>query len=183
MLLVFGLGNPGAQYERTRHNVGFLAVTSCAAFFQRTLRKRCFRPYRTTRIDRRARLVLPLTYMNRSGTILSYFQRPLSVVVCDQMDLPPGTIRIRKSGSSAGHRGLSSIIEHKGDGEFVRIYIGIGRPLAGVAVTDHVLGVIDEPLIEEGIALASEALVALIQGSSVEEVARAYNGKRAAERP
>ena len=131
MMLVLGLGNPGTKYERTRHNVGTLALESCAAFFQLRLKKRCFRLYRQAVVDGRARLVHPLTYMNRSGEVLKYFEYSSLVVLCDQMDLPAGTIRLRRGGSSAGHRGLMSLIEAHGDGQFIRIYIGIGRPSDG----------------------------------------------------
>lgn len=176
MLLVLGLGNPGSEYERTRHNVGFLAVASCAAFFQLRLRKRCFRLYRSAKVGDRARLVQPLTYMNRSGQVLRYFGNTPLVVVCDQMDLPAGRIRLRRGGSTAGHRGLASLIEYKGDGDFIRLYIGIGRPKRGETVIDHVLGEIDSPLIEEGISRAVRALRAFIDGQTFEEVANAFNG-------
>jgi len=177
VLLVLGLGNPGAKYEHTRHNVGVLALESCAAFFQLRLKKRCFRLYRRATVDDRALLVHPLTYMNRSGAVLRYFRAQQLVVLCDQMDLPAGVIRLRRGGSSAGHRGLSSVMEHKGDGAFIRIYIGIGRPRNGETVIDHVLGQIDDDAIYEGIARAGEALVSLIEGASFEEVANAYNGQ------
>ncbi|MDY0303113.1 MAG: aminoacyl-tRNA hydrolase [Sphaerochaeta sp.] len=175
MMLVLGLGNPGTKYERTRHNVGTLALESCAAFFQLRLKKRCFRLYRQAVVDGRARLVHPLTYMNRSGEVLKYFEYSSLVVLCDQMDLPAGTIRLRRGGSSAGHRGLMSLIEAHGDGQFIRIYIGIGRPSDGGRVIDHVLGPIDDEAIWDGIALASKALVSLVEGASFEEVASVYN--------
>ncbi len=175
MLLVLGLGNPGATYEHTRHNVGVLALESCAAFFQLRLKKRCFRLYRSATVDDRALLVHPLTYMNKSGAVLKYFPDLPMVVVCDQLDLPAGAVRIRRGGSSAGHRGLSSVIEQKGDGAFIRIYIGIGRPGEGETVLDHVLGKIDDDAIFDGIARAGEALVSLIEGKSFEEVANEYN--------
>lgn len=175
MMLVLGLGNPGTKYERTRHNVGTLALESCAAFFQLRLKKRCFRLYRHAVIEGRARLVQPLTYMNRSGEVLRYFDDSPLVVLCDQMDLPPGTIRLRRGGSSAGQRGLMSLIEARGNGQFIRIYIGIGRPADGESVIDHVLGPIDDEAIYDGVTLARDALVALIEGASFEEVASVYN--------
>jgi PTH1 family peptidyl-tRNA hydrolase len=179
MMLILGLGNPGTKYESSRHNVGFHVVESCAAFFQRRLKKRCFRLYRRARLKNGALLVQPLTYMNRSGEVLRYFsQYPISsmVVICDQMDLPPGTIRIRRGGSSAGHRGLADLINTLGSGEFIRIYVGIGRPEQGVSVIDHVLGRTEDPAIETSVRRASEALIRLINGASFEEVAGEFNG-------
>lgn len=181
MKLVLGLGNPHSKYEHTRHNVGFGVLEQCAAFFQVKLRKRCFHLYRHAEVQldgQKVLLVEPLTYMNHSGKIADYFRDiPTSemVVICDQMDLPPGMIRVRRGGSSAGHNGLKSIIEEFGGSDFIRIYVGIGRPDEGVSVVDHVLGAIDNPATYEGVTLASQALVDLLNGKSVEEVAIAYN--------
>lgn len=116
MVLVLGLGNPGTKYEHTRHNVGALALESCAAFFQLRLKKRCFRLYRRATVDDRALLVQSLTYMNKSGAVLRYFPALPLVVLCDQMDLPAGKIRLRRGGSSAGHRGLSSVMNRRAMG-------------------------------------------------------------------
>ena len=91
-------------------------------------------------------LVEPLTYMNRSGDILPSLMKrkkaPLSglIVVTDNMDLPPGKVRMKLGGSSAGHNGLKSIMSRTGTGDFYRLYIGVGRPEKGVSVVDHVLG-------------------------------------------
>lgn len=135
-------------------------------------------------------LVEPLTYMNRSGEIVRYFiPDPFSVedlvVVCDNLDLPAGMIRIRRGGSSAGHNGLKSLIGHLGSADFTRIYVGIGRPEAPKTVVEHVLQVPEREeereALRSGILLASEAVRALCKGDSVEEVARAYNRRNAAD--
>ncbi|WP_320127972.1 aminoacyl-tRNA hydrolase [uncultured Sphaerochaeta sp.] len=181
MKLVLGLGNPGAKYEHTRHNVGFDVVSQCAAFFQVSLRKRCFHLYRQASLDVggvRYTLVEPLTYMNDSGKIATDFPGVLPldmIVVCDQMDLPAGTIRIRRGGSSAGHNGLKSIISEFQGSDFIRIYVGIGRPCPGISVVDHVLSRDSDPLLNKGVSLASHALIDLIEGKSLEEVSFAYN--------
>lgn len=181
MKLILGLGNPGAKYEHSRHNVGFDVVEQCAAFFQVRLKKRCFRLYRQARLDVKGvshTLVQPLTFMNNSGEIAKYFSgQPCSdmVVVLDQMDLPMGMIRIREGGSSAGHNGLKSLIEKFGCSDFVRIYVGIGRPAAGVSVVDHVLSVESDPRLAQGVKLATQALCALMEGASIQEVKFAYN--------
>ena len=164
MKLILGLGNPGAKYEHTRHNVGFDAVDACAAFFQVRLKKRCFRLYRQAVLHfdgQHVLLVQPLTYMNNCGSIMHYFSdvKPEDiVVVCDQMDLPPGMIRIRRGGSSAGHNGLKSLIDATKTSDFNRIYIGIGRPKHGVSVIDHVLSRDSDVALQEGIDLGTKAL-------------------------
>ncbi len=183
MRLILGLGNPGTKYEHSRHNVGFAVIEECAAFFQARLKKRCFRLYRYTKITQQEQvtlLVQPLTYMNNSGAIARYFPKQSCsdmIVVLDQMDLPMGMIRIREGGSSAGHNGLKSLISEFGCSDFVRIYVGIGRPAPGVSVVDHVLSKEDDPRLEAGVQLATEALCSLVEGASIKEVIHAYNRK------
>jgi len=178
MRLILGLGNPGTKYEHSRHNVGFEVVDMCAAFFQVTLKKRCFRLYRQAKVGDDVLLVQPLTYMNASGKVLKHFPGTDAsdmIVICDQLDLPAGMIRIRKGGSSAGHNGLKSLIEHLGNSDFIRIYVGIGRPEEGVSVIEHVLGRIEDEKIVNGIRLASQALIELVEGRALQEVMVAYN--------
>jgi PTH1 family peptidyl-tRNA hydrolase len=183
MTLVLGLGNPGSKYDHTRHNAGFDVVSECAAFFQVRLRKRCFRLYRTVRFPvsgQEVVLVEPLTYMNSSGEIAPDFLPvdPASmIVVCDQMDLPVGMVRVRRGGSSAGHNGLKSVISCFGTSDFLRIYIGTGRPGPGESVVSHVLTREASPEWKEGIEKGKDALVDLLQGKTMDEVARAYNRK------
>lgn len=144
MLVIFGLGNPGAKYEGTRHNAGVETLARLAAFYQVRLRRRCFCKYRSADFvapsGENVRLVFPLTYMNSSGEIASQVVSggDQVLVICDQMDLPTGTIRLKRSGSSAGHNGLKSLMAAL-PGNFMRLYIGVGRPEEGVAVVDHVL--------------------------------------------
>ncbi len=196
MIVVMGLGNPGASYEHTRHNVGFDAVDKAAAFLQVKLRKRCFRLYREAKVlgplesssaksksmVQKASLVEPLTYMNASGDIVRFFDSASDfVVVCDNMDLAAGGLRIRKGGGTSGQKGLGSIAQQLGRSDFLRIYIGIGRPLDGSTVVDHVLG--REPdgerknAIEKAIDDAAMAIVRYIGGATVEELQLEYNRK------
>ncbi len=182
MIVVLGLGNPGSRYEHTRHNVGFEAVGKAAAFFQVKLRKRCFRLYRQARVGRDALLVQPLTFMNASGNIMGSFSRDDDfVVVCDNMDLAAGGLRIRRGGGSSGQKGLASISEHLGRSDFIRIYIGIGRPEEGVAVADHVLGVEEDEAkakaVKQAIEDAAKAIGEYIDGKSVEQLQMEYNRK------
>ena len=122
--------------------------------------------------------------MNNSGRVLSY--SPLKhyaaneiIVVCDTLDLPVGSIRIKRGGSSAGHNGLKSLIANLDESDFIRIYIGIGRPKRPVTVVEYVLARPSEEseveLLNSGIDSAAKALTDLIHGLSFEEVSRAYN--------
>lgn len=190
MIVVFGLGNPGATYEHTRHNVGFDAVNKAAAFLHVKLRKRCFRLYREAKvmgsggdhIPEKVSLVEPLTYMNNSGNVVKYFDKNATyVVVCDNMDLAVGGLRIKKGGGASGQRGLNSIASNLGRTDFIRIYIGIGRPSQGVEVIDHVLqrepdGPKKEAL-DKAIEDAAMAIVKFINGVAVEELQLEYNRK------
>ena len=144
MTVVFGLGNPGSKYEGTRHNAGVETLEKLAASYQRKLVRRCFSSYRTCLVDlpdgNRARLVFPLTYMNDSGRVVPKVvsKGDRVIVICDQMDLPAGRIRLREKGSSAGHNGLKSMMAALPQ-NFIRLYVGVGRPAEGTSVIDHVL--------------------------------------------
>lgn len=144
-----GLGNPGAPYASTRHNVGFWVLDALAAKTGVSFRKPFFSSYQWAEIDRpegRLLLVKPLTYMNRSGEILADLQKKFSLspdtflVVADQLDLPPGTLRLKSGGGTAGHNGLKSIELHAGTSSYKRLYVGIGRPEDG-QIIPWVLGV------------------------------------------
>lgn len=135
-LLVVGLGNPGRKYARTRHNVGFMVVEALAE--RHTMKfgssKHRADVARGTIEGIPVLLAEPLTYMNESGNAVSrlvqYYKLPLDhlLVVCDDLDLPFGTLRLRPNGSSGGQRGLQSIIQALGTDEFARLRIGVGRP-------------------------------------------------------
>ena len=144
-----GLGNPGPRFEGTRHNVGFAVVEETAARLGVSLRKPLFARYRFARAasspDDSLMLAEPLTYMNRSGEALPRLLNraggapEATVVVCDNLDLPAGRVRMKRGGGTAGHRGLASIVDALGHGDFLRLYVGIGRPEDGDVVA-HVLG-------------------------------------------
>ena len=147
MKIIAGLGNPGAEYAHTKHNVGFMLVDVLAEKLGAASWKEDFFSALTeVRIGgEKVFLVKPLTYMNNSGEalgpMLSYYKLDVDdlVVVHDDMDIPAGMVRIRKKGSSGGHNGIKSIIAHVGSEDFARVRIGIGRPPAGWTVIHHVL--------------------------------------------
>lgn len=150
-LVVVGLGNPGPKYERTRHNAGYRVVDSLAIEPPLQFKSRLFSSYTTAFIEipEANRSLVAAKYkgfMNRSGEIASSLVRRFRIapsdllVIVDNMDLPPGVCRLKKGGGNAGHNGLKSFISFLGNSDFLRLYIGIGRPAAGLSVVDHVLG-------------------------------------------
>jgi PTH1 family peptidyl-tRNA hydrolase len=136
MKLVVGLGNPGSQYSDTRHNVGFRVVDKLAAQLQWNWNERRSRAILASGMIATEKVVLvkPLTYMNLSGEAVGELMRwyklqPFDVfVICDDLDLPVGKIRLRTKGSAGGQKGLDNIIHHLHTNEFPRLRIGIGRP-------------------------------------------------------
>jgi PTH1 family peptidyl-tRNA hydrolase len=148
MHLFVGLGNPGPQYARQRHNVGFMAVEAIAAAHGFGPWRRKFMGVLSEGALGGAKVLLlePLTYMNRSGHAVSeaarYFRlEPAQIVVVhDELDLAPGKVRIKAGGGVAGHNGLRAIAEQLGTRDFRRVRIGIGHPGDKDRVTPHVLG-------------------------------------------
>jgi PTH1 family peptidyl-tRNA hydrolase len=139
-----GLGNPGRQYERTRHNVGFRAVELLAQRHEATAWRSKFNGRFAEAASLGAVLLLPQTYMNDSGESVgpcaAFFKIPPEhmLVVCDDINLPFGRLRFRSSGSDGGHNGLKSIIFALNSLDFPRLRIGIGR--SGLDAIDHVIG-------------------------------------------
>jgi peptidyl-tRNA hydrolase, PTH1 family len=135
MYLIVGLGNPGSEYERTRHNVGFMLIDKLAADAGVTVKRRECRSLLGSAVieDRRSRLVKPQTFMNLSGEAVACLvakEEPGEVgksliVISDDLALPFGTIRLRERGSAGGHNGLKSIIAALGTDEFIRLRVGI----------------------------------------------------------
>lgn len=185
-IAVIGLGNPGPEYVSTRHNAGFLTVDLLSQKLDIKLKRSLFSNYYSGKgvyKGEEISLIKPLTYMNRSGLIIGSItgrrKIPLSnvVVVCDNMDLLPGVVRLKKDGGDAGHNGLKSIISHSGSGEFNRFYIGIGRPSNQEEVKDYVLGVPGKNEYLEfmkGINLAADFILKIVS-SSPEQVMNEVN--------
>jgi PTH1 family peptidyl-tRNA hydrolase len=147
--LIVGLGNPGAEYARTRHNAGFLVVERLAERWQAgwTYEKRFnARVARAERGGLRLLLCEPQTYMNSSGDavgpLMAFYRLSHGrlLVVVDDADLPLGELRLRPRGSSGGHHGLESIEQHLGTRDFARLRIGIGRTAGAREITGYVLG-------------------------------------------
>ena len=146
--LVCGLGNPGAQYEATRHNAGFWFLDALQRAVPLPWRPetRFFGDLADTRVgQQRVRFFKPATFMNECGgavaSVCSYFDIPAEavLVVHDDLDLPPGTVRVKQGGGHGGHNGLRDIFSKLGSREFIRLRIGIGHPGNSDDVTDWVL--------------------------------------------
>ncbi|EKD55916.1 MAG: Peptidyl-tRNA hydrolase [uncultured bacterium] len=129
MKLIIGLGNPGKKYVNTRHNIGFVVLDKIVGVGDWSLSKTVKAEYYW--INKKTELIKPQTFMNLSGKAVQYAMQKHKiklenmVVICDDLDLPLGTVRIRMEGSSGGHNGLQSIIDHIGN-KFARIRVGIG---------------------------------------------------------
>ena len=151
-LLIVGLGNPGAEYAKTRHNAGFALVEKLAARWKADWKNESRFGARIARSEQDGRRVLlcqPQTFMNLSGeavgALKNFYQLPLErlLVAVDDADLPLGEIRLRAGGSSGGHHGLESIEQHLATREFARLRIGIGRADGAREITNFVLGKFD----------------------------------------
>jgi PTH1 family peptidyl-tRNA hydrolase len=142
-----GLGNPGAEYEHTRHNVGADTVEILARRHSASLRrgKERARAVEAGFGDRRVALAVPLTFMNDSGLAVAALARRYGVtpeqivVVHDELDLPVAALKVKAGGGLAGHNGLRSIVAHLHSDEFVRVRIGVGKPVSKERGADHVL--------------------------------------------
>ena len=188
MKLIVGLGNPGSEYAKTKHNVGWRFVDRMSERIGATGWKEKEKGMVAEgRVGaEKVLLVKPMTYMNNSGECVGPLMRwyklgPEDVlVVHDDMDIPAGTIRIRKKGSAGGHNGIKSLIAHIGSEKFIRVRIGIGRPLPGRTVINHVL----EPFAAEDVPRIAEAIeylqpaVDCIINEDVDMAMNRYNPKK-----
>jgi peptidyl-tRNA hydrolase, PTH1 family len=174
MFLIVGLGNPGPQYEGSRHNLGYRVIQTlaCAVHAERPTQK--FRSLYAGAWIGPDKIILaqPLTYMNRSGSAVAELLRLFSVtpeklvVVFDDLDLAPGTIRLRYGGGSAGHRGVQSIIDVLGTPDFIRLRIGIGKPPPDLDIAAYVLekaSAEEQILLSQAVGRAVEAVQVVVK--------------------
>jgi peptidyl-tRNA hydrolase, PTH1 family len=171
--LIVGLGNPGTEYARTRHNAGFqfvdeLARRSGAAFRSEPRHRAELARAKIAAAD--LWLLKPMSYMNHSGdpvrSIASFYKLPLEsiLVAYDELDFPAGVVRLKQGGGAAGHNGMRDVIAQMGDA-FWRLRIGIGHPGDRARVLDYVLGrpsTTDAPLIEAALTAAADSVPVLL---------------------
>lgn len=174
MYLIIGLGNPEEEYSKTRHNMGFNTINKLAQKQNIQINKTKYEGlYESTTIEgQKVILIKPQTYMNLSGNCVKQFadfykiEKENILVIYDDMDIEPGTIKIRKKGSAGGHNGMKSIIQMLGTEEFPRIRIGIGRPEHNGDEINYVIGAIPKeeiPKLEEGTEKAKEAIIEILK--------------------
>ncbi|QWR77721.1 aminoacyl-tRNA hydrolase [Candidatus Magnetomonas plexicatena] len=169
MWVVVGLGNPGCKYKKTRHNVGFMVIDELALRFNVDMKggKAQVVTGSCQIAGEEVSLLKPLTFMNLSGTAVGRLVRMASeraIIVQDDVDMPLGRLKIKYGGSSGGHRGVASIIEHAATKDFYRVKIGIGKD-PYVPVEDYVLGKFTSkefPLIVDAVNEAMEAIECII---------------------
>ena len=189
MYIIAGLGNPDRKYAGTRHNIGFDVITYLSDKYDISLSKTGFKSKlgQGFLVGEKVLLMKPQTYMNLSGEAVgeavNFYKIDTStelIVVQDDIDLPPGNIRIRTKGSAGGHNGIKSIISHVGGNEFVRIKLGVGGKPEGRDLADHVLSGFDrdtEPLIRKVIEMAGEAVLTTMK-EGAEAAMNKYNGMK-----
>ena len=191
MYVIAGLGNPGREYEGTRHNVGFMTLDALADKYNIDVREKAFKGLIGKGVieGNKVILVKPQTYMNLSGEcirqVMDYYKVDPSefIVIYDDISLVPGGIRIRKKGSAGGHNGIKNIIAMTGTQNFLRIKVGVGEKPAGWDLADHVLGhfdAADRAEVEKAIGHAVEAAEMMITGETDAAMNR-YNVKKKEE--
>lgn len=188
MFLIVGLGNPGREYEKTRHNVGFAVIDALADKYNISVADRKSRAFCGKGIigGQKVLLAKPQTYMNLSGesvrSLADYYKIDVEtelLVIFDDVSLDVGQLRIRKKGSAGGHNGIKNIIANLGTDTFERIKVGVGEKPKGYDLADYVLGHFtkaEQELMEEGYQYAISAVERIVQGE-IEAAMNQFNQK------
>ncbi|MBM3805603.1 MAG: aminoacyl-tRNA hydrolase [Actinobacteria bacterium] len=186
--LLVGLGNPGNEYSRTRHNVGFEAIDALAKRLDAKLKSGRDRALtaEVTAMSKHLLLAKPTTFMNESGNAVGPLARRYAiddprkiVVVHDELDLEPGVVRIKTGGGMAGHFGLQSISQHLRSQDFLRVRIGVGKPPSKEQGGEHVLSRIpsrERDLLDFAVQVAADALQLIVE-HGVEAAMRDINAR------
>ena len=189
MFLIVGLGNPGKQYEHTRHNVGFDVMDAIAEKYNISITEKKHKALCGKGVIGGTKVVLakPQTYMNLSGEsiaeLLNYYKMDPEeemIVIYDDISLAPGNLRIRKNGSAVGHNGIKNIIAMTGTQNFLRIKVGVGEKPKGWDLADYVLGhfdAADRAELEEAIGHAVAATELMISGET-DAAMNQFNSKK-----
>ncbi len=184
MILIVGLGNPGKQYEQTRHNIGFDVIDYMANKYNIDVNREKFKGICGEGFIENKKVILlkPLTYMNLSGEsireLASFYKLEDDeiIVVYDDISLDIGRLRIREKGSAGGHNGIKSIIQNLGGDKFPRVKVGVGQPKDNLV--NHVLGKFskeDREHIEKVIPVVSDAIVEIVKNDAKESMNK-FNG-------
>ncbi len=186
--LIVGLGNPGPKYERTRHNVGFAVVDELLTRVgSPSLKSKHNALFAETRLcGQQVTLAKPMTFMNESGRAVGALVRWYKltpdqvIVVQDELDLPPGALKVKDGGGLAGHNGLRSIASHLGTPDFPRVRIGVGKPPGGKERgASHVLAAFskaEQTDVDIAVATAADACECIVS-SGVDRAMSDFNGR------
>ena len=188
MYLIVGLGNPEEDYAKTRHNMGFDVINKLAKEYEIEITRTKFKGiYGIGTIeDEKVILLKPQTYMNLSGESIEQFKKFYKlensdiIVVSDDVTIEPGSIRVRRKGSSGAHNGLKSVINSLKTEEFTRIRVGVGRPNEETDIIDHVIGHVEDSQYAElqpGIEKAKEAVI-LTMKKGIEAAMNKFNVRK-----
>lgn len=188
MYIIVGLGNPGAEYAKTRHNAGFSVIDVLADKYNISVDTAKHKGLIGKGVieGNKVLLVKPMTYMNNSGEcvreVMDYYKEDCDnlIVIFDDISLAPGNIRIRPKGSAGGHNGIKSLIAHLGTDNFKRIKFGVGDKPKGWDLADWVLGKFNEedmPALKDAGQRACEAAICMMQ-EDVSVAMNRFNGKR-----
>lgn len=172
--LIVGLGNPGAKYENTRHNIGFKAIDDIASKFNTEIKRKGYSSLyeEINYSENKLYLIKPETFMNRSGRavheIKSFFKIPTEnlIIIYDELDIPLGSLKIKFGGGAAGHNGIRSILSSLGEDGFARIRFGIGKPLQRENTVNHVLSKFAEDekqIVDDMITTVYKAVIEIIE--------------------
>ena len=185
MYLIVGLGNPGNEYDRTRHNMGFHVINKLASEYKIELSRNKFNGIYGSGIIEGEKVILlkPQTYMNSSGeSIIEYknfykLNDENILVVYDDIDIEPGEIRIRRKGSPGSHNGMKSVVHFLNSEDFPRVRVGIGKPREENELIEYVVGFVKEEewkLLNEGIDKAKNAIVQILK-DGIDRAMNLYN--------
>ena len=188
MYVIAGLGNPGREYEGTRHNVGFMTLDALADKYNIDVREKAFKGLIGKGMieGNKVILVKPQTYMNLSGEcirqVMDYYKVDPSefIVIYDDISLEPGQLRIRLKGSAGGHNGIKNIIAMTGTENFKRIKVGVGEKPAGWDLADHVLGRMseeDRAAFEEAVKESVKATEMILE-DEIDQAMNDFNRKK-----
>ena len=185
MKLIVGLGNPGTKYAGTRHNVGFSVIVGLADKYNIELSEKKHKAiYGRGMIEgEKVILAMPQTFMNLSGESIKEaidfykIQKENIIIIYDDMDVKPGTIKIRKIGGPGSHNGMKSVIQNIKDKEFTRIRVGIGKPENKSDMIKYVIGNVsesDKKILDEATTIAKDAVIEILE-NGVDKAMNKYN--------
>lgn len=188
MYLIVGLGNPEEDYKNTRHNMGFDTVNKIADELNIKIEKKKFNGLYAQTVMGGEKIILlkPQTFMNLSGECvieaMNFYKisEDELIIIYDDIDIEPGNIRIRKSGSAGTHNGMKSVIEHIKTEKFCRVRVGIGKPKENIDMISHVIGYVPEEeirILDNGVELAKDAVIEIIK-NNVDSAMNKFNKKK-----